>query len=98
MIIIAGGTPDDWGIIPSFLNEDDPRGAREQFNEHYHSGWHPFPGFTLDKDGLVLHYPGDPPVHAISVMRFRNELIVLFQFEWVMVFQPDETWEVCRMD
>jgi hypothetical protein len=91
-------TLDSWGYIPTFLNGDDPRPAKEQFNERYvYGGWNPFKGFTKDeKDGL--HYPGDPVQKPISEILFRNERILLYPASWVCVIEPDGSWEVCRMD
>jgi len=98
MRLIFGGHPEMWGYIPSFLQDDDPRPAKEQFNERYTAGWHPFEGFTFDVDSETLRYPGDPPMKPRSVMMFRTETILLFDFSWVMIVQPDNSWEVCRMD
>src|SRR3982751_2684992 len=41
-------TPEGLGAIPYFLDEDDPRPAREQFHERYNhgGGWRPMPNFT----------------------------------------------------
>jgi hypothetical protein len=98
MIITRGGDPIMWGLIPSFLDEDDPRSAKEQFNANYIAGWKPFEGFTFDLENGTLSYSGDPPMKVRSVMAFRQELILLFDFAWVLVLQPDNSWEVCRMD
>jgi hypothetical protein len=97
-LVIVGGTPDDWGIIPSFLDTDDPRSAIEQFDAHYIGGWNKFDGFTWDADNETLSYSGDPPMKPISMMLFRKEVIVMFPYEWVMVIQPDHSWEIARMD
>jgi len=49
----------DLGLLPSFLNENDPRPAAEQFNDRYmFGGWHPMAGFKMN-DELILVYPGD---------------------------------------
>jgi hypothetical protein len=95
---MIGGTPEDWGIIPSFLDTEDPRTAREQFDAHYQGGWQPFDGFSFDKDTGVLSYLGDPPMRPLSAMIFREETIAIFPSAWVLVLQPDDSWEVCRMD
>lgn len=95
---MVGGDPEDWGIIPSFLDEKDPRGAKEQFNAQYMGGWQPFHGFTFDYETGVLKYPGDPPMKPLSSILFRKEVILIYPSAWVMVIQPDHTWEVCRMD
>lgn len=91
-------TPEMLGFLPGFLSEDDPRPAKEQFNERYISGWHSFPGFTFDKEKLQLNYPGDPPMVAIASTMLRNEEIILFQHAWVLILQDDGTWDVSRMD
>jgi hypothetical protein len=92
-------TFDVWGYIPGFLRDDDPRPAREQFNERYSSGWVPGPpGLSFDFDTATLSYPGDPPMTLISAMLFRDEVILLFQSSWVLILQRDGSWEVARMD
>jgi hypothetical protein len=91
--------PNYVGFIPTFLDLDDPRPAREQFAERYvHGGWHPQEGFT-NRDGTpILHYPGDPPFEPIAVMRLREEMIFVYLYGYVSIFQPDNTFEACRMD
>ncbi len=90
---------DEWGFIPSFLDADDPRPAREQFNERYLGGWRPAPpGLSFDFDTVTLSYPGDPPMTPISAMQFRAEIILLFPSDWVLILQRDGSWEACRMD
>lgn len=97
-IYMVGGKPEDWGIIPTFLDDQDPRPAAEQFNENYIAGWNPFNGFTFDHSNLTLSYPGDPVYHVISTISFRDELILLFPSAWVVIVQPDDSWQVARMD
>ena len=87
-----------WGFIPSFLDTEDPRSAKEQFDAHYVSGWHHFDGFTLNHSTLDLTYPEDPPLAPISLMLFRHELLILYPMAWVVILQKDNSWEVCRMD
>jgi len=55
------------GLIPHFLDEDDPRPAIEQFDERYAhgGGWSPIDsGFRLENrgpaGGVALVYPGTP--------------------------------------
>lgn len=98
MLIVIGGNREMWGLIPNFLDPDDPRDAKEQFNARYIAGWNHFEGFSFDTKTETLSYPGDPPMHPRSVMLFRRELILLFPYSWVMVIQPDNSWEICRMD
>lgn len=90
-------TVEEWGYIPGFLSDEDPRTVREQFNAHYQSGWRPFKGHTKDNlDGL--HYPGDPVLRPLSELMFRDERILLYPCQLVCVIQPDGSWEVARMD
>lgn len=89
-----------WGFIPTFLDADDPRPAKEQFDDRYIGGWNSFEGFKLrhDKDVPIISYPGDPEMRATSGMIFRDEMIVLFPYSWVMIVQKDGTWDIARMD
>jgi len=98
MITIVGGTPDLWGFIPTFLDEGDPRPAKDQFDDHYLGGFNHFDGFTLDPMTYRLSYPGDPPMKPLSVLMFRNERLIMYDFSWVVIMQPDRTWQVARMD
>lgn len=87
------------GFIPSFLSEDDPRPAQEQFNEKYGfaGGWDPFPGFTMLSDGS-LEYLGDPPLLPLAETKLRDEVIRYYNHSWVAVIQPDGSYEISRMD
>ena len=87
---------DTVGIIPHFLNEQDPRPAKEQFDTAYVSGWQPFHGFR--RDDLTLTYPGDPPMKPLALITFKNERIFVYQHAWVMILEKDGTFEVARMD
>jgi hypothetical protein len=97
-IVIIGGAIEDWGLIPGFLDTNDPRPARQQIDQHYQGGWQPTAGFALDPDTMALSYPGDPTLRPVSIMLFRREIIALYPGEFVLILQPDTTWEVCRMD
>lgn len=92
--------PEMLGYIPSFLSEQNPKPAKEQLHQNYlhGGGWQPFEGFTLNQKTLNLHYPGDPPVLALAKGKLRDETIVVYQFAWVAIIQPDGTYEVARMD
>jgi hypothetical protein len=84
------------GFIPTFLRDDDPRTAREQFNANYISGWRSVTGFK--RNGTTLTYPGDPPLKPYCVILFHDEEIYVYPHAWVMVVQKDGTFEICRMD
>jgi hypothetical protein len=59
-------TKDHVGDIPAWLDEADPRSAREQLHEGYlphGGGWKPFEGFEM-LDNFSLKYSGDPFVQT----------------------------------
>lgn len=86
------------GYIPSFLSEEDPRPAREQFQERYIAGWSPFQGFEMGKE-CELIYPGDPPLRPIATATLRDEIILVYEYAWVAILQKKgNSFEVCRMD
>ena len=63
-------TPNEelWGLIPEFLNADDPRPAREQIDEAYIGGWRPLPGMRIEKIdeyNVIFRYSGDPAASSI---------------------------------
>jgi hypothetical protein len=92
-------TAEHIGEIPRWLSEDDPRPAAQQLDSAYGhgGGWDPFVGFRLRGDNS-LKYPGDPPLQPIAEMNLRDELILIYEHSWVVVIQPDRTFEACRMD
>jgi len=104
--LLAGHHPNELGALPDFINQNDPRPAREQFDANYQhgGGWRPMKGFTQQrnragKPGIVLEYPGDPPYHPIASWPLRHELIVVYRYSWVAIFNTkDGTFEVARMD
>lgn len=96
-------TREHLGLIPYMLNPDDPRPAKEQFDDEYQhgGGWRPIAGMTLgsEQDGEnSLHYPGDPPFHPIAEIRLRDEQILIYDHSLVAIIQKDRSFEVCRMD
>jgi hypothetical protein len=84
----------DVGYLPDFLDEEDPRPAKEQFNQHY--GWRPLPGCELH--GIEMHYPGDPPYVPIAMIKFRDEIILLYQADFVGIVEKGGAFECARMD
>ena len=91
------------GMIPLFLDLDDPRPAREQFDENYAhgGGWQPFKGFALvNIDGKGhqipipnwrLIYPDDPAYQPIGWCYLRDECIIVWPYSWVMIWKADGT-------
>lgn len=103
MIWVKRSSEVDLGFLPTFLSEADPRPAKEQLHENYQhgGGWVPFHDFKLqltEKDQPVLIYPGDPPMHSIAFLEFREEIVFLFPYSWVVIIQTDGSYEVARMD
>jgi hypothetical protein len=90
------------GFLPTFFSMHDPRSARDQLHESYiHGGCVPFKGFTLkgnDTASFRLHYPGDPPMKPVSHALLHGELIVLFEYDWLAIIQPDGSHIICRVD
>lgn len=90
------------GFIPMFLHPHDPRTTREQLHEGYAhgGGWQPFDGFTISKIGetYTITYPGDPAFHEIARIYFRDDLIVLFPYSWVLLVPAEGEMEISRMD
>jgi hypothetical protein len=91
------------GFLPLFLNTDNPAGAVDQINKSYAhgGGWHDFHGFDLiaTKTGAYrLQYPQDPPMKEISRTTLRDEIVVLFTYDWVAVIQQDGSFRVARLD
>jgi hypothetical protein len=92
------------GYIPSMLDADDPRPAKEQLHSQYAhgGGWHPFKGFTLNREEMTLEYPEDPPTRAYAMTRLpkTNEVVMVFEHAWVAIIQDngDGEYEIARMD
>lgn len=87
------------GFIPMWLDTNDLRPAAVQLNEHYQhgGGWRPFTGFQLVRENC-LKYPGDPMHRPLAKIEFREEEIYIYEHAWVMIKQPNGSYEVCRMD
>jgi hypothetical protein len=92
------------GFIPSFLSEDDPRGAREQLDSNYAhgGGWRPLEGWKIVNKNIliipIIQYPGDPPLKPFAMTGLRDEVIYFYPHAQVMIVQPDGHFEVARMD
>lgn len=87
------------GLIPHFLDVTSPRSAIEQFADNYQGGWSPLPGFTWDKKTGALSYPGDPPMMPRAWTKFRDEVIIVYPYGWVLVTDANGfSFECSRMD
>lgn len=88
------------GYIPSWLNEDAEGTAMEQLDRGYAwGGWQSFGKgvVKLNPDNSFI-YPGDPPQHPFAEIEFRDERIYMYQGSWVLVKQPDGSFDMARMD
>jgi hypothetical protein len=87
------------GDLPAWLNENNPKPAREQLNDAYRhgGGWHPIKGFIMYGD-YSIRYPGDPVLHPVATAQLRDELILFYPHSWVCIMQPDKSFEIARMD
>lgn len=86
------------GQVPAWLDESDPRPAREQINEKYRfGGWSDFKGTTLGK-GNAMCYPGDPPQLPIAEICFRKERLFAYQNEFWAIKEADGNVTFARLD
>jgi hypothetical protein len=96
--LAPGVGADVLGLLPQFLDERDPRPAREQFDANYIGGWWPVEGGVRALPDGSLKYPGDPVLRPIAETRLRDEVIRVFEASFVSITQPDGSFEVARMD
>jgi hypothetical protein len=89
------------GLIPGFLDDENPAPAAEQIDKNYRhgGGWFPYPGFKLAADNwLISNYQEDPPLRPLAQTKLRDELVVFYDHAWVAIIQPDRSFEVARID
>lgn len=93
-------TSDHLGLIQDFILDEDPRSAKEQLHAAYAhgGGWIPFKGFHLDMGTKDITYPGDEALPPLWYRRLRDEQIFVYPHAWVLILQPDGSYEVARMD
>ena len=96
--VLYGGThPGDLGYLPLMLDDEDPRAAVAQLNS-WLPLWRPFGEGEWVKRGQVITYPGDPPLHPRAVAMLRDELLVFYDHDLLLIEQLDGSFEVARMD
>jgi hypothetical protein len=94
-------SPETLGLIPSFLDETDPRPAKQQIDANYQhgGGWRPIEGFKFNiQNGATLTYPEDPPYRPLAMTRMRDEIIIFYDCAMLMILQLDGSFEVARLD
>jgi hypothetical protein len=96
--------PDFAGLLPEFLNSNDPRPAREQFNENYQhgGGWRPITGrnqlhFSSNVGRSCLLIGGDW-FKEVCRTKLRKEVIIVYESGMVAIVQENLDFEVARMD
>jgi hypothetical protein len=91
-LLRPGFTLEQFGKLPSWLDETDERPAAEQFGER----WLPIEGSGgwkvrgLHGDGQVYEPPG--------AIHFPRELVMLFDDDLVAIVQSDRSFEVIRIE
>lgn len=91
------------GHIGRALSENNPKTAAEQITALYpFGGWNPTFSSKLNNirhlgDG-IMKYPGDPPQRPIARAKLRDETICIYNSEFWAIFQPDGSFEMCRLD
>lgn len=92
--------PDILGLIPGMLDDGNDLSAAKQLDHAYShgGGWRPFDGFVLDKETLGIKYEDDPEMFPLVETKLRDERILFYPYAWVMILQPDNSFEICRMD
>jgi hypothetical protein len=101
-----GARPDHIGMILTwFRNDEEGTPAIEQANSGYlNTGGCPFEPtavkFELDSSGeeYALRYENDPPLKELARTRIGEETVVVFEYAWVAIIQPDKTFVVSRCD
>ena len=103
-LLQPGMTPDCLGLLPDFLQEADPRPARDQIAENHCGGWDSFKGGTLSlgepgdvKPVGTYSYPGDPDMTPLAVSKLRDEVIFLYPADFVAIVQSDGTYDIARI-
>lgn len=87
------------GYLPQMFTDEDPAPVAEQIHKNYPhgGGWRSFKGFKKTANHSLI-YPGDPPQRPIARVQVRDELVLVYPHAWVVVIQPDGSWDVARID
>ena len=97
------------GLLPEIIWQDDPRPAREQFNDRYAhgGGWNPMKGWLFkpgpDGEATLVFQSNDEEDDAeeyreMSRTTINSEILILFDCEFLAIVQPDGSFEVDRVD
>jgi len=89
------------GALPMFLDKNDSRPAKEQFDDNYGfaGGWSPMPGWEMIWETSSIQYPGDEPLLPLAMTMLHGETIFYYRNSWVaIVYPPDKRFEVAKLD
>lgn len=93
------------GFLPMFFSEDDERSARDQLDANYQHGGGVLPsqGFTMNLDReypakTTMSYPEDPDLRVVGWAKLRDELILVCEYAYVVIVQPDDSFIITRCD
>jgi len=93
--------PDDLGHLCDIILPDDERPVKDQLNDRYAhgGGYSPLPGFKLDRMTMSIRWPGDPPLRPSAMTMIGAEKVFYYHYGcWLLILQPDESYEVTRVD
>lgn len=99
MAVKFAGDLEKAGFIPFWLHNGIGMGAVEQISSNYGhgGGWRDSDGFTMDDESSLL-YPGDPPMKVRAVGHVDQERVLIYDYGYVAVVQPDGTFQAARID
>lgn len=89
MSIVAYENLNAFGLIPMMLNPASDEEMWKQIDRNYAhgGGWRDYDGFTVvkqDNGKYHLQHSGDPDLKEIGRIRFGSQMIVLFDYSWVL--------------
>ena len=111
--LVDGTDPEILGLLPAMFSLRDPEPATVQADRNYShgGGWMPLEGHQLETDEngrhVLLYRPNapepepegeDPPLQELARTELRDEMILLFDYGFVVVKQKDGSFEIARMD
>lgn len=91
-----------WGMIPAFVSpvNDMPMWQQVHHNYMHGGGWNDFDGFEVRQDDngrYEIEYPGDPVYFERSRITIGDEMLVLFNYSWILWVRGDEQ-KIARID
>lgn len=100
--VISYDNLDAFGFIPMMLSPTNMTPMWKQVDQGYAhgGGWNDFDGFevsTDDEGKYMLTYPGDPAYHERGRIVFGDEMLVIFDYSWVLWVHGDEH-KIARID